>query len=662
MLDQPQTDTESRWRRKRGNSTRMVVPNATLLLLLLVSFTVTLHALATTANNPAASPHTLHQPKHPSSSSSPRPPHASARGAAATAARFHSLTNSLGLSGPMSSASAARRRSGLQSRRAEREHMVMMEVVSQALERSKKEEEEKRREAAASHAASMDVDPASQAAADFHLLNMLMEKQSELREYGASSNERSHIAGLDRKFLQQVTDRAVNNALESVRRAHPGMRMRDSSDPLHLYGVRAPYNGPNAPASNEGKNDWRYRRRHSLYGSDEALNDPYLTRWTSALETGSDAAPAVKVESAAARARRRSRETGYATRVQPQLVFRLDPKSNELVAQREREKHAEYAQTHFNRQTRPERKGHKHHAHTSKKSTSTPHAKPAMPPTDAASLVKRAKEQLAAQQASAVAAPAKHAPSTMTEQHTEADDGKVAAGVFTELETDIDQGQEELAADSTDGDNENENESESEIDWDALHQSILAELAARQHHSQSDVAAGEAETSSVSSAEDESDGAVDPLELIELDSSFQGELEQMPLRELGILLGLNPNKKNEMKKTATDDASKQQRQHADAEKQKQSQQSQKADTNEKPQPSPSAAGHQQPQPSFTQLHSQTRAQTRSKEGGEAGYAEDAGDPSMMVGAGVEYFPSPLKHPPPPPVPPPPPPPPPPNFA
>lgn len=131
-------------------------------------------------------------------------------GDAASAARLDSLTQRMGVHVPRAPAA------GRQDRRLEHEQSVLLDVVSRVLNSRAHEHRVERpfEREGEGDAAAMEE--------EFAMMNALMEKQSELREFDERSNERTHIGGVSRQFLQSVTDQAVNKSVQTrqQRRTH----------------------------------------------------------------------------------------------------------------------------------------------------------------------------------------------------------------------------------------------------------------------------------------------------------------------------------------------------------------------------------------------------------------------------------------------------------
>lgn len=509
--------------------------------------------------------------------------------------RFHSTLHRAGVDAPRRAQS--HRHAARQDHSRLHQQQVMLDIVEKVLRETDK------REAVAPQMAG-GADPAAEAASEFHLLNSLMEAQSSIRATGQHSNEKEKIGGVDRHFLQSVTDKAVANALRLVAKEHPGKPMHRLSEPLHLYGVRKLWTPKEAAPTKLHHNP---HARHSLYSA-EALADPYLSRNTH-MDTLTET-------------------SSFAHRISPQMVYRLSDSDRAALAHREQVRNKEYAA--------------RHKAHQLRRKTPTP--KPS-----------RA-HKTAAYAAHAKAHPAEHpAPRRAPASSPAAAAGY--PGAFLEEEVEIDDSAAFLA----------------------VQEQYAEELGAHPHHVEEylqDSAVAQEPLSSLLGRF--SPERVDPTMMVELDSSLESnaasEHTQMPLRELGILLGLNPNKENKQPVAAA-----------------------AAAPTPAPAKVPAAAAHSSAPAAPAAAHPMRFAQgrTRSRDepsedapadaapaegevpaegaapeaGAEAGGGDAAagaggaegGDFEAMVNAGEEYQPSSLKHPPPPPVPPPPPPPAPPKF-
>jgi hypothetical protein len=119
----------------------------------------------------------------------------------ASASRFQSMADRVGIA--VQPQRAARRNE--QSRQHEHEQQIMLGVVEKVL--NSPEQAHLHSDRDGSHAEKMEE--------EFHLLNALMEKQSEMREYGKDSNERESISGMSRKYLQQISDKAIKKSVST---------------------------------------------------------------------------------------------------------------------------------------------------------------------------------------------------------------------------------------------------------------------------------------------------------------------------------------------------------------------------------------------------------------------------------------------------------------
>jgi hypothetical protein len=130
-------------------------------------------------------------------------------GERASTERFNSIASRAGID--VSSSSSSHRFSRKHRQLRESEQDVMLSIVEKVL----KEEEKNNKKVdlhvpqTSSHNGLSDEDKASSMEREFHLLNALMEQQSELREYGKNSEEQHAIAGVSRKFLRDVSDNAI---------------------------------------------------------------------------------------------------------------------------------------------------------------------------------------------------------------------------------------------------------------------------------------------------------------------------------------------------------------------------------------------------------------------------------------------------------------------
>lgn len=511
----------------------------------------------------------------------------------ASASRFHSTLHRAGVAGPSA------RTAGRQDHSRAHQSQVMLDIVEKVLAASDAHE-------AVAPLSAGGADPAAEAASEFHLLNSLMEAQSSLREHGAHSNEKQKIGGVDRQYLQAVTDQAVANALRLVAKEHPSKPMHALTEPLHLYGVRKLWNNAKDDAAEHMQHD---TSATSLYSA-EALADPYLSRNThmdSLAETNA-----------------------FAHRISPQLVYQLSDKDKAMLAQREQIRNKEYAA--------------RHKAHQQRRNSPTPkpsHLRRQAPVhrRAAPAQTKRAAHSIPVPHAAASAAsPAAAAgyPGAFLEQSVEVEIDDAAA-------------------------------------FESLHEQYLAELDAAEQGEQianlkdSRVAQEPMEQLLRRFAPAPAD-ADDETMMVELESQLRDGQKQMPLRELGILLGLNPNKKNAPAPAAPAAAAPVAQAQAPA------------------QPAAAAPAAKAAAPAsmrFAQHRAGARSRNEGEEvaaeapteegagggeapaegGAEAGAGGAGGDDSFeaMVNAGEEYQPSSLKHPPPPPLPPPPPPPAPPKF-
>ena len=116
--------------------------------------------------------------------------------------RFHDVTRRVGVE---LHTNKRNKKSQRQNHRPIHEHQIMLDVVEKVLTHRGHHQAEAHEARDGSHAEEMEE--------QFHLLNALMEKQSQIREYGQHSSEKDNIGGVSRKFLKQVTDNAIKKSV-----------------------------------------------------------------------------------------------------------------------------------------------------------------------------------------------------------------------------------------------------------------------------------------------------------------------------------------------------------------------------------------------------------------------------------------------------------------
>ncbi|MDO9334643.1 MAG: hypothetical protein Q7T57_09010 [Dehalococcoidales bacterium] len=177
-----------------------MMPMTLLLVLLIAALTI----VVTASTPPAAGDASLLQSGVSSHAYSAVTARASLHaGERASSSRFHSMTDRVGIDVHTPQHAHASAPRGRQSRQHEAEQQIMLDIVSKVLASPAQQ----------SMHSTHDGSAAESAEEEFHLLNALMEKQSELREYAKDSPERDSIGGVSRKFLKEITDNAIKGSV-----------------------------------------------------------------------------------------------------------------------------------------------------------------------------------------------------------------------------------------------------------------------------------------------------------------------------------------------------------------------------------------------------------------------------------------------------------------